>query len=258
MKKGCFYCRQFWSIGNSGSLTWRSIWSPIWRPQLSSFVEGIICSYHKHQIVAAGKAGLCKSSSAGRCASFTCLYWKYQVKNLIETFWWLFQCCIGNAYRMLVIPVVTFLTPLSSNSEIKRIDRPTFLLLAPYWRERSSQLFPFWSTWGFRPHWAGLRTPALSFDRCTAPGKTPRKRTLLGAESRGAGPLRLIRERSAKGRWPRGGRSFRRTIPLTAEPISLFYARNAPLQKETRVKLNRVFFPRWSSQVRSLGCGFAR
>lgn len=105
MKKGCFYCRQFWSIGNSGSLTWRSIWSTIWRPQLSSFVEGIICSYHKHQIVAAGKAGLCKSSSAGRCASITCLYWKYQVKNLIETFWWLFQCCIGNAYRMLVIHV---------------------------------------------------------------------------------------------------------------------------------------------------------
>ena len=31
-----------------------------------------------------------------------------------------------------VILVVTFLTPLSSNSEIKRIDRPTFLLLAPY------------------------------------------------------------------------------------------------------------------------------
>jgi len=30
------------------------------------------------------------------------------------------------------ITVVIFLTPLSSNSEIKRIDRPTFLLLAPY------------------------------------------------------------------------------------------------------------------------------
>ena len=31
-----------------------------------------------------------------------------------------------------VIPVVIFLTPLSSNFEIKRIDRPTFLLFAPY------------------------------------------------------------------------------------------------------------------------------
>ena len=30
------------------------------------------------------------------------------------------------------IPVVIFLTPLSLNSKIKRIDRPTFLLLAPY------------------------------------------------------------------------------------------------------------------------------
>ena len=87
MKKGCFCCRQSWSIGNSGSLTWRSIWSPIWRPQLSSFVEGIICSYHKHQIVAAGKAGLCKSSSAGRCASITCLYWKYQVERLKKPHW---------------------------------------------------------------------------------------------------------------------------------------------------------------------------
>ena len=69
----------------------------------------------------------------------------------------------------VAIPVVIFLTPLSSNSEIKRIDRPTFLLLAPYWRERSSQHLPFCSTRGFRPHWAGLRTPALSFDRCKVP-----------------------------------------------------------------------------------------
>lgn len=29
-------------------------------------------------------------------------------------------------------------------------------------------------------------------------------------------------------------------------------------QNQTRVKLNRVFFPRWFCQARSLGCGFAR
>ena len=29
-------------------------------------------------------------------------------------------------------------------------------------------------------------------------------------------------------------------------------------QCQTRVKLNRVFFPRWLCQARSLGCGFAR
>ena len=29
-------------------------------------------------------------------------------------------------------------------------------------------------------------------------------------------------------------------------------------QSQTRVKLNRVFFPRWFCQARSLGCGFAR
>ena len=29
-------------------------------------------------------------------------------------------------------------------------------------------------------------------------------------------------------------------------------------QCQTRVKLNRVFFPRWFCQARSLGCGFAR
>ena len=29
-------------------------------------------------------------------------------------------------------------------------------------------------------------------------------------------------------------------------------------QCQTRVKLNRVFFPRWFFQARSLGCGFAR
>ena len=55
----------------------------------------------------------------------------------------------------------------------KRIDRPCFRSRSRYWRARSSQLLPFYSTWGFCPHWASLRTPTLPFDRCTAPVKLP-------------------------------------------------------------------------------------
>jgi hypothetical protein len=45
----------------------------------------------------------------------------------------------------------------------------------------------------------------------------------------------------------------------TAETIShLCYTFLVPSQHQTRVKLNRVFFPRRFSQARSLGCGFAR
>ena len=36
------------------------------------------------------------------------------------------------------------------------------------------------------------------------------------------------------------------------------YTSPATSQSRTRVKLNRVFFPRWLCQARSLGCGFAR
>ena len=38
----------------------------------------------------------------------------------------------------------------------------------------------------------------------------------------------------------------------------IFYTLYVFSQSRTRVKLNRVFFPRWFRQVRSLGCGFAR
>ena len=38
----------------------------------------------------------------------------------------------------------------------------------------------------------------------------------------------------------------------------LFYTSQVISQSRTRVKLNRVFFPRWFFQARSLGCGFAR
>ena len=38
----------------------------------------------------------------------------------------------------------------------------------------------------------------------------------------------------------------------------LFYTTDATSQSPTRVKFNRVFFPRHYTQARSLGCGFAR
>lgn len=38
----------------------------------------------------------------------------------------------------------------------------------------------------------------------------------------------------------------------------LCYTLYVSSQCQTRVKLNRVFFPRWFCQARSLGCGFAR
>ena len=36
-------------------------------------------------------------------------------------------------------------------------------------KSKSSELLAFCSTWDFCSHWARLRTPALSFDRCAAP-----------------------------------------------------------------------------------------
>src|SRR3954467_14100900 len=47
-------------------------------------------------------------------------------------------------------------------------------------------------------------------------------------------------------------------ISLAAETSHLCYASHVPSQRLTRVKLNRVFFPRYFFQARSLGCGFAR
>ncbi len=41
-------------------------------------------------------------------------------------------------------------------------------------------------------------------------------------------------------------------------PSHLYYTSSVISQRRTRVKLNRVFFPRRWCQARSLGCGFAR
>ena len=74
---------------------------------------------------------------------------------------------------VVLIPVVTFLTPLTLNSRFERIDRPSFPSLYLYWKSKSSQLLPFCSTWDFCSHWADLRTPVLLFNRCAAPAKLP-------------------------------------------------------------------------------------
>ncbi len=55
----------------------------------------------------------------------------------------------------------------------KRIEKPRFHGLYSYWKCRSSQHLSFCSMRGFCPRWADLRTPALFFDRCTAPVKLP-------------------------------------------------------------------------------------
>ena len=53
----------------------------------------------------------------------------------------------------------------------------------------------------------------------------------------------------------RPARSKRGSPPPTSH---LCYTVHATPQRQTRVKLNRVFFPRCFCQARSLGCGFAR
>ena len=42
------------------------------------------------------------------------------------------------------------------------------------------------------------------------------------------------------------------------QPSHVFYTSDVSLQNQTRVKLNRVFFPRCPMQARSPACGFAR
>ena len=54
--------------------------------------------------------------------------------------------------------------------------RPRFRGPYPYRRSRSSRRLPLRSTRRFRRRRASLGTPALAFDRCTAPVKLPARR----------------------------------------------------------------------------------
>jgi len=46
-------------------------------------------------------------------------------------------------------------------------------------------------------------------------------------------------------------------ISPTVLPSHLYYTSGVTAQVQIRVKLNRVFFPRYRLQARSLDCGFA-
>ena len=134
----------------------------------------------------------------------------------------------------------------------------SFHSLYSYWKSKSNELLPFCSTWDFCSHWAHLRTPALSFSRCAAPAKLPTWLCLRpGFSGRAASNPEVI---------PWGTSPHKRISKITLRVVvfqgrllsHLRYTSQVISQSRTRVKLNRVFFPRWLFQARSLGCGFAR
>ena len=86
--------------------------------------------------------------------------------------------------------------------KIKRIDRSRFHGLYSYWKSKSSEILPFYSTWGFRPHWAHLRTPALPFDRCTAPVKLPARHCLQSRSHPTQGRVLHTRKEVREDRFP--------------------------------------------------------
>ncbi len=130
-----------------------------------------------------------------------------------------------------------------------------------YWKSKSKKLLPFCSTWDFCSHWASLRTPVLSFYRCAAPAKLP---TWLCLSHRS--PARQAGELKSRNKHLEGATLPKEISKLTSRVVvfhrwllsHLFYASQVNSPSQTRVKLNRVFFPRWLFQARSLGCGFAR
>ena len=149
---------------------------------------------------------------------------------------------------------------LRKKKTLERINGPRFRGHCPHWRLRSSRLLPFCSTADFRPAWADLGTPALPFDRCAAPAKLPtrhcprfRSRSPSRLKCRGQKICQVSQETS-------GAVVFHRRLPPWEGSVShLSYTSNGvSWLSQTRVKLYRVFFPRWCVQVRSLGCGFAR
>ena len=180
--------------------------------------------------------------------------------------------------------------------------RPRFRGPYPYRRSRSSRRLPLRSTRRFRRRRASLGTPALAFDRCTAPVKLPTWHCPRGGSRAGpwawtrtdagrvSGPCEPSSRPTARACHTLGTRSaeaparFRGRAPAPLHRVSretirvvvfhwrtgpghedraippshLCYASDVSLQCQTRVKLNRVFFPRCCVQARSPACGFAR
>ena len=148
--------------------------------------------------------------------------------------------------------------------------RPRFRRPYPYRRSGSSRLLPLRSTRRFCRRGAGLGTPALAFDRCTAPVKLPTRqcprigwgphiRVLRSHKSGLAPPRRSVRSGLVPSNRVSKGTTRVVVFHRRRSPAShLCYASRVPSQCRTRVKLNRVFFPRRFFQARSLGSGFAR
>ncbi len=126
---------------------------------------------------------------------------------------------------------------------------------------QNQKLLPFCSTWDFCSHWASLRTPVLSFYRCAAPAKLP---TWLCLSRRSL--ITQVYQLKSRNKHLGGAILHKEVSKLTSRVVvfhrwllsHLFYTSQVNSPSQTRVKLNRVFFPRWLFQARSLGCGFAR
>ena len=140
-------------------------------------------------------------------------------------------------------PCGNFSDTSSWKSQRVRIDRPCVSICSPYWRLQSSESFSCQSTADFWSAWARLRTPALSFNRYAAPAKLPiwicRWKCIL-----------MLHEH-------RGFRNYVSSGISLSNFSHLCYTWQVAKPIQTRVKLNRVFFPRCVYQARSLGCGFA-
>ena len=126
-----------------------------------------------------------------------------------------------------------------------------------YWKWKSNQLLPLNSTSDFRSLWADLGSPVLSFNRCAAPAKLPTWQCPRRTSARRPWILEMDNRVSAV-----ANHVSKTTLKVVVSHCCLrshLCCTNQVIsQCQTRVKLNRVFFPRRYSQARSLGCGFAR
>lgn len=140
------------------------------------------------------------------------------------------------------------------NREVKGSIGHAFTVCIHTENQNQVSFSPFGLQRDFCSLWAHLWTPALSFNRCAAPAKLP---TWL-----------CLPPRSVFTLVPKFQKEFLiNGISKTTSQVVVFhrwllshlsYISRVVSQSQTRVKLNRVFFPRWFFQARSLGCGFAR
>jgi len=158
--------------------------------------------------------------------------------------------------------MVIFLTPtdllLKRTLFIWRINRSYINRINHYWWFTSNWQVAFSATIGFWPKCVSHSTPAVQFSRCAAPAKLPTWNFLnsLFADLKSRLETYYVNIIFAllTGEWNNiEGSGISRTITL---PPILRPKRYYTYQ--TRVKLNRVFFPRFATQARSLGCSFAK